>query len=93
MPGTGSLPGGGNPAGMSEQEQMMVRAMQAGMDTCVAKSAIAGGMGFVLGGAFGLFMSSVRLQEILQKSLQYLSSLLADFSGYLITTDELRYAS
>jgi hypothetical protein len=33
--------------------------MQAGMESCVAKSVLAGGAGFVLGGAFGLFMSSV----------------------------------
>lgn len=33
--------------------------MQAGMESCIAKSVLAGGAGFVLGGAFGLFMSSV----------------------------------
>ena len=30
------------------------------MESCPVKSAISGGMGFALGGAFGLFMSSVR---------------------------------
>jgi hypothetical protein len=35
--------------------------MQAGMESCLTKSIMAGGMGFALGGAFGLFMSSVRL--------------------------------
>lgn len=33
--------------------------MQAAMESCPAKTVIAGGMGFALGGAFGLFMSSV----------------------------------
>lgn len=33
--------------------------MQAGMESCLAKSIMAGGMGFALGGAFGLFMASV----------------------------------
>jgi hypothetical protein len=33
--------------------------MQAAMESCPAKTIIAGGMGFMLGGAFGLFMSSV----------------------------------
>jgi hypothetical protein len=36
--------------------------MQAGMESCLTKSIMAGGMGFALGGAFGLFMSSVRLR-------------------------------
>ena len=30
------------------------------MESCPTKTVLAGGMGFVLGGAFGLFMSSVR---------------------------------
>jgi hypothetical protein len=34
--------------------------MQSGMDSCLAKSVMAGGMGFLLGGGFGLFMASVR---------------------------------
>ena len=29
------------------------------MESCLGKTIISGGMGFVLGGAFGLFMSSV----------------------------------
>lgn len=33
--------------------------MQAAMESCPVKTVISGGMGFVLGGAFGLFMSSV----------------------------------
>lgn len=34
--------------------------MQAAMESCVGKTAISGVMGFALGGAFGLFMASVR---------------------------------
>lgn len=33
--------------------------MQAAMESCPVKTVISGTMGFVLGGAFGLFMSSV----------------------------------
>lgn len=33
--------------------------MQSAMESCPVKSVISGGMGFALGGAFGLFMSSV----------------------------------
>ena len=33
--------------------------MQGAMETCPFKTVISGGMGFALGGAFGLFMSSV----------------------------------
>ena len=38
--------------------------MQAGMESCLAKSIMAGGMGFALGGAFGLFMASVCLPPL-----------------------------
>lgn len=33
--------------------------MQSLMESCPAKTVISGGMGFALGGMFGLFMSSV----------------------------------
>lgn len=33
--------------------------MQAAMESCPVKTVISGTMGFALGGAFGLFMSSV----------------------------------
>ena len=33
--------------------------IQSGMESCVVKSIMAGGAGFVLGGAFGAFMASV----------------------------------
>jgi len=34
--------------------------MQMAMESCPAKSVLAGGMGFALGGMFGLFMSAMR---------------------------------
>lgn len=34
--------------------------MQGAMESCPFKTVLSGGMGFALGGAFGLFMSSVR---------------------------------
>lgn len=34
--------------------------MQALMESCPGKTAVSGVMGFALGGAFGLFMASVR---------------------------------
>ena len=33
--------------------------MQRAMESCPFKTVVSGGMGFALGGAFGLFMSSV----------------------------------
>ena len=54
---------------MSEQEAQMVRAMQVGMESCVGKAALSGVMGFALGGAFGLFMSSVRPPRYTAKTL------------------------
>ena len=33
--------------------------MNAVMESCAGKTIVSGGMGFALGGAFGLFMSSV----------------------------------
>ncbi|CAF9943256.1 MAG: Mitochondrial import inner membrane translocase subunit tim22 [Alectoria fallacina] len=59
MPG-GTGESGGATAGMSDQEAAMVKAMQGAMESCPFKTVISGGMGFALGGAFGLFMSSVR---------------------------------
>ncbi len=60
--------------------------MQAAMESCPAKTVIAGGMGFALGGAFGLFMSSVSM------------SLAMRFHAIRLTrtsihADELRYTS
>ncbi|OQV06502.1 hypothetical protein CLAIMM_11059 [Cladophialophora immunda] len=73
-PGMSGGAAGGN-AGMSEQEQQMVKMMQKGMESCVAKSALAGGMGFVLGGAFGLFMSSMAYDTPLSPQGQQITSL------------------
>ncbi|WPH03884.1 Hypothetical protein R9X50_00676700 [Acrodontium crateriforme] len=42
------------------QEQQMIKYMQMAMESCPAKTVIAGTMGFGLGGVFGLFMSSMR---------------------------------
>ncbi|KPI35388.1 Mitochondrial import inner membrane translocase subunit tim22 [Cyphellophora attinorum] len=47
--------------GLSEQDQYMVKMMQQGMESCVVKSIMAGGMGFALGGAFGLFMAPFKI--------------------------------
>ncbi|KAJ4377568.1 Mitochondrial import inner membrane translocase subunit tim22 [Neocucurbitaria cava] len=59
--GPGVLPGAMNPnAGMSEQEQQMVKAMQMGMESCIGKTVLAGVMGGGLGAMFGLFMASMR---------------------------------
>lgn len=60
--------------------------MQAAMESCPAKTVIAGGMGFALGGAFGLFMSSVRLSPDLPCDAMELTR---KSDG----ADELRYAS
>jgi hypothetical protein len=60
FPGMMGMPGGGGGnAGASDQDQVMIKMMQTGMESCLAKSVMAGGMGFALGGAFGLFMSSM----------------------------------
>ncbi|OQO15242.1 Mitochondrial import inner membrane translocase subunit tim22 [Cryoendolithus antarcticus] len=54
--------GGGNASQDPQQmqEQQMIRLMQNTMESCPGKTVIAGGMGFALGGVFGLFMSSMR---------------------------------
>ncbi|GAB7351102.1 hypothetical protein MBLNU459_g1567t1 [Dothideomycetes sp. NU459] len=63
FPGMAPGLGAGQSAGLSEQqmqEQKMIKYMQAAMESCPAKTVISGTMGFGLGGAFGLFMSSMR---------------------------------
>jgi len=55
-------PNGNNAALLSPeklQEQQMIKFMHAAMESCAGKAALSGGMGFALGGAFGIFMSSV----------------------------------
>ncbi|KAL2821812.1 Tim17/Tim22/Tim23/Pmp24 family-domain-containing protein [Aspergillus cavernicola] len=58
MAGLGGIAGNAT-QGMSEQEQYMVKVMQSGMESCPAKTALSGVMGFGLGGVFGLFMASM----------------------------------
>jgi len=41
--------------------------MQGAMESCAGKTVLSGGMGFIMGGAFGLFMSSVRCAWLDQK--------------------------
>ena len=49
--------------------------MQAGMESCVAKSILSGGAGFALGGAFGLFMSSMSYDTSMSAQSQALANL------------------
>lgn len=57
--GYAGLPGQQEAGGPSEQEQKIAKYVQSGMESCLAKSIMAGGAGFALGGVFGLFMASV----------------------------------
>ncbi|KAF2455483.1 Tim17/Tim22/Tim23/Pmp24 family-domain-containing protein [Lineolata rhizophorae] len=56
------MPGalGGAKAGLSDQERQMVKFMESAVESCPFKTVMSGGAGFALGGAFGLFMSSMR---------------------------------
>ncbi|KAL5116605.1 Mitochondrial import inner membrane translocase subunit tim22 [Pleosporales sp. CAS-2024a] len=66
----GMLPGAMSPnAGMSEQEQQMVKAMQMGMESCAGKTVMAGVMGGGLGAMFGLFMASMRYDTPMSQPL------------------------
>ncbi|KAF2826937.1 mitochondrial import inner membrane translocase-like protein subunit TIM22 [Ophiobolus disseminans] len=68
--GPGSLPAAMNPnAGMSDQEQQMVKAMQMGMESCLGKTVMAGVMGGGLGAMFGLFMASMRYDTPMSQPL------------------------
>lgn len=60
--------------------------MQGAMESCPFKTVISGGMGFALGGAFGLFMSSVSdiEAENFRLNVMLLTLLFA-------LSDELRY--
>jgi hypothetical protein len=49
--------------------------MQAGMESCVVKSIMAGGAGFALGGAFGLFMASMAYDTPLSQQGQEMAKL------------------
>lgn len=49
--------------------------MQKAMESCPAKTALAGGAGFALGGVFGLFMSSMRYDTPMTAAGQEISKL------------------
>ena len=60
------------------------------MESCLGKTVLSGGMGFVLGGAFGLFMSSVCLPA-LNRHVEFLFPILvAIMKISLITTSCLK---
>ncbi|KAF1836096.1 mitochondrial import inner membrane translocase, subunit Tim17/22 [Decorospora gaudefroyi] len=68
--GPGAMPSAMNPnAGMSDQEQQMVKAMQMGMESCIGKTVMAGVMGGGLGAMFGLFMASMRYDTPMSQPL------------------------
>ncbi|KAE9977638.1 hypothetical protein Vi05172_g5536 [Venturia inaequalis] len=80
--GTGAMPMGimsgqqsNDPRQM--QEQAMIKMMTGAAESCAGKTAISGVMGFALGGAFGLFMSSMR----------YDTPMGANLPGQVVTTD------
>jgi len=73
--GVGSAGSGASAGGMSDQEQAMVKFIQTAMESCPVKSVMAGGMGFALGGAFGLFMSSMSYDTPLTPQGREISSL------------------
>ena len=45
--------------------------MSIAMESCIGKSVMSGVAGFALGGAFGLFMSSVSLSQVLIAYVRY----------------------
>ena len=61
--------------GMNETEAAAVRAMQGAMESCLGKSIMSGVMGFALGGAFGLFMSSMSYDSSLTPASQAIANL------------------
>ncbi|KAF7512786.1 Mitochondrial import inner membrane translocase subunit tim22 [Endocarpon pusillum] len=61
--------------GMNEQEQKYAKMIQSGMESCVVKTIMAGGIGFALGGAFGLFMSSMSYDTPLTPQGQAIANL------------------
>ncbi|KAF2646655.1 mitochondrial import inner membrane translocase, subunit Tim17/22 [Massarina eburnea CBS 473.64] len=65
----GGMPGMNPNAGMTEQEQQMVKMMQASMESCAGKTVMAGVMGGGLGAMFGLFMSSMRYDTPMSQPL------------------------
>lgn len=53
----------------SETDSIIAMQMHAAMESCPVKTVIAGGMGFGLGGMFGIFMSSMRYDTPLSSGL------------------------
>ncbi|KAK2763199.1 Mitochondrial import inner membrane translocase subunit tim22 [Arachnomyces sp. PD_36] len=75
MPPMGGAGGAAGAGGPSEQEQAIVKTMQAAMESCPVKTVMAGGMGFALGGVFGLFMASMSYDSPLTPQGREISSL------------------
>ncbi|KAG7107937.1 Mitochondrial import inner membrane translocase subunit tim22 like protein [Verticillium longisporum] len=59
FPGTGAGAGAQPPAGGISGDDPNVKAMNNFMETCFAKGAMSGVMGFGMGGLFGMFMASM----------------------------------
>lgn len=71
MGGMGGMSGGAQ-ANMDPeqlQQMQMVKYMSMAMESCPAKTVIAGTMGFGLGGMFGIFMSSMRYDTPMSSGL------------------------
>ncbi|MCJ1407473.1 Mitochondrial import inner membrane translocase subunit tim22 [Ptychographa xylographoides] len=75
MPGRGLAGMQGDTSGMSSQEQMIVKTIQATMESCPGKTVMSGVMGFALGGAFGLFMSSMSYDTSMTTASQAIANL------------------
>ncbi|KAF3935365.1 hypothetical protein ABW19_dt0210544 [Dactylella cylindrospora] len=58
-----------------QQQAIMVKQMQAAMESCPIKTVISGGMGFALGGVFGLFMASMSYDTLATPASQKLVDL------------------
>lgn len=72
------FPGGSNQQSMdpeAAQQQAIIKAMQAGMESCPVKMVISGGAGFALGGVFGLFMASVSSPGLIFRHTSHLTDL------------------
>ncbi|EPS37678.1 hypothetical protein H072_8565 [Dactylellina haptotyla CBS 200.50] len=77
MPGPFGRGGGGgaqapdfNNLTPEQQQMVMVKQMQAAMESCPIKTVISGGMGFALGGVFGLFMASMSYDSLYSPNQQ-----------------------
>ncbi|KAF4555168.1 Mitochondrial import inner membrane translocase subunit tim22-like protein [Elsinoe fawcettii] len=77
FPMGGGLMGGRQPGLSAEelQQQQIQKYMSMGAESCAFKTAMSGVMGFGLGGAFGLFMSSMRYDTPMTPQGQEISKL------------------